>query len=361
MKNLFVVNTPYHLLTCFILAHSIYKKDENYLVLMHPHGYEKWKTNKLMTYMSTTKCGYKQVFLLLDWLSSKNKKESYRKQANYVKETIKPLNIDKVFIGVDISPVNQLLVMAVGKNEFYRFEDGVYSYINKNRRRKKSHALFHKVKTYLLKWISGIHGEMYINTEAEGESPAGKLDIMYQPWLLQRKSPATKEITVEMINQAMQDLKSQQLLNEVFKENSVLYLSQPMVEKGLFTVEEEANCLRKILSAIGDNTILYYKPHPNDSEDKLEYYRNNFKQLKIYDGVEAAELLFINNNKLKAVISYQSSALMNVDKFSNKIIKSISLSDIFKTPIDPMYKKIMQQASVFFLETVDTIINIIKK
>ena len=158
MKNLFVVNTPYHLLTCFILAHSIYKKDENYLVLMHPHGYEKWKTNKLMTYMSTTKCGYKQVFLLLDWLSSKNKKESYRKQANYVKENIKPLNIDKVFIGVDISPVNQLLVMAVGKNEFYRFEDGVYSYINENRRRKKSHALFHKVKTYLLKWISGIHG-----------------------------------------------------------------------------------------------------------------------------------------------------------------------------------------------------------
>ena len=238
MKNLFVVNTPYHLLTCFILTHSIYENDENYLVLMHPHGYEKWKINKLMTYMSTIKCGYKQVFLLLDWLSSKNKKESYRKQANYVKENIKPLNIDKVFIGVDISPVNQLLVMAVGKNEFYRFEDGVYSYINENRRRKKSHALFHKLKTYLLKWISGIQGNMYINTEAEGESPAGKLDIMYQPWLLQRKSPATKEITVKMINQAMQDLKSQQLLNEVFQEESILYLSQPMVEKGLFTIEK---------------------------------------------------------------------------------------------------------------------------
>lgn len=103
---------------------------------------------------------------------------------------------------------------------------------------------------------------MYINTEAEGENPAGKLDIMYQPWLLQRKSPKTKEITVEMINQAMQDLKSQQLLVEVFKEDSILYLSQPMVEKGLFTVEEEANCLRKILSTLGENVILYYKPHP---------------------------------------------------------------------------------------------------
>lgn len=348
MKNLFVVNTPYHLLTCFILTHSIYENDENYLVLMHPHGYEKWKTNKLMTYMSTTKCGYKQVFLLLDWLSSKNKKESYRKQANYVKENIKPLNIDKVFIGVDISPVNQLLVMAVGKNEFYRFEDGVYSYINENRRRKKSHALFHKVKTYLLKWISGIHGNMYINTEAEGESPAGKLDIMYQPWLLQRKSPATKEITVEMINQAMQNLKSQQLLKEAFQEESILYLSQPMVEKGLFTVEEEANCLRKILSTLGENVILYYKPHPNDSKEKLEYYKKNFKQLKIYEGVEPAELIFKSNLKLKTVISYQSSALMNVDKFAKTNIKAVSLADLLKVEIHPVYRNMMKKAGVIF-------------
>ena len=348
MKNLFVVNTPYHLLTCFILTHSIYENDENYLVLMHPHGYEKWKINKLMTYMSTTKCGYKQVFLLLDWLSSKNKKESYRKQANYVKENIKPLNIDKVFIGVDISPVNQLLVMAVGKNEFYRFEDGVYSYINENRRRKKSHALFHKIKTYLLKWISGIQGNMYINTEAEGESLAGKLDIMYQPWLLQRKSPATKEITVEMINQAMQDLKSQQLLKEVFQEESILYLSQPMVEKGLFTIEKEVQCLKKILLSIGNKAVLYYKPHPNDSKEKLEYYKNNFKQLKIYNGIEPAELLFTSNSKLKAVISYQSSALMNVDKFAKTNIKAISLADSLNVDIHPVYRNIMEKSGIIF-------------
>ena len=348
MKNLFVVNTPYHLLTCFILTHSIYKKDENYLVLMHPHGYEKWKTNKLMTYMSSTNCGYKQVFLLLNWLSSKNKKESYRKQANYVKENIKPLNIDNVFIGVDISPANQLLVMAVGKNEFYRFEDGVYSYINENRRRKKSNALFHKIKTYLLKWISGIHGNMYINTEAEGENPAGKLDIMYQPWLLQRKSPATKEITIEMINEAMQNLKSQQLLKEVFQEDCILYLSQPMVEKGLFTIENEAQCLKKILLSIKNKTVLYYKPHPNDSKEKLEYYKNNFKQLKIYNEIEPAELLFNSNSKLKAVVSYQSSALMNVDKFAKTDIKAISLADSLNVAIHPIYRNIMKKAGIIF-------------
>ncbi|WP_302487017.1 glycosyltransferase family 52 [uncultured Megamonas sp.] len=357
MKNLFVVNTPYHLLTCFILSHSIFKKDDNYLALMHPHGYEKWKINKLMTYMSTIKCGYKQVFLLLDWLSSKNKKESYRKQANYVKENIKPLNIDKVFIGVDISPVNQLLVMAVGKNQFYRFEDGMYSYFNENRRRKKSHAIFHKIKTYLLKFASNIHGNMFINTEAEGENPAGIADYVYHPKLLRRKSPNTREISISMIQEAIQDLNIKNILPTQFQKNSILYLSQPMVEMGKFTLKEEAHCLKNIINSVDKDAILYYKPHPHDNPEKLSYYKNNFKQLKIYEGIEPAELLFVDNPHLKAVISYQSSALMNVNKFSNNKIKAISLSDIFKTPIYPTYKEIMQQADISFPKKTDEIFN----
>ena len=121
MKNLFVINTPYHLLTCFILTHSIFKQDDNYLALMHPHGYDKWQSSLLMSYISSIQCGYKNIFPLLQWLSSKNKTQSYKQQAQYVKDNITPLNIDNVFIAVDISPVNQLLVMAVGQNHFYRF------------------------------------------------------------------------------------------------------------------------------------------------------------------------------------------------------------------------------------------------
>lgn len=361
MKNIFVVNSIYHTLTAFILTHSILKNDENYLVIMRPPKYETWKENEILKYISSKECGYKNVFILLDWLMSKNRTASYRQQVKYVKENIGILDIDNVFIGVDTSIPNQLFVEAIGKKSFYRIEDGMYSYFNGTRRRKKSHAIFHKIKAYLLKWVSGIKGDMYLNTEAEGESPAGKVDYMYKPWLLQRKSPEVKEITIEMINQAIKNLESRQLLRETFKEDSILYLSQPMVEMGKFTLKEEAQCLEKIIKSYSNKLILYYKPHPHDNPEKIKYYKEHFKWIKIYEGAEPAELIFAANPKLKAVISYQSSALMNVDKFSNKIIKSISLSDIFKTPIDPMYKKIMQQASVFFPETVDTIINIIKK
>lgn len=361
MKNIFVVNSIYHLLTSFILTHSIFKNDVNYLVIMRPPNYEQWRTNKIIQYISSEICGYKQVFLLLTWLSSKNKTESYKKQAQYVKDIIAPLNIDNVFIAVDMSICDQFFVMAAGKNTFYRFEDGMYSYFNENRRRKKSKVFFHKLQALMLKFAAGIKGDMYINTEAEGENPAGKADYMYNPQLLQRKSPAVKEITFGMINEAMQDLKEKHLLNEVFTENSILYLSQPMMEMGTFSLKEEADCLKKITSSLGKNAVLYYKPHPHDNPEKLAYYKNNFKQLKIYEGIEPAELLFISNPKLKAVISYQSSALMNVDKFSHNTIKSISLSDIFKTPIHPTYKKIMQQANVLFPQSVDEIIYSTKK
>ena len=348
MKNIFVVNSIYHALTAFILTHSILKNDENYLVIMRPPKYETWKKNEILKYISSKECGYKNVFVLLDWLMSKNRTTSYRQQVKYVKENIRILDIDNVFIGVDTSIPNQLFVEAIGKNSFYRIEDGMYSYFNGTRRRKKSHAIFHKIKAYLLKWICGIKGNMYLNTKAEGENPAGKLDIMYKPWLLQRKSPATKEITVEMINQAIKDLELRQLLKETFKEDSILYLSQPMVEMGKFTLTEEVHCLEKIIKSYDNKLILYYKPHPHDNPEKIKYYKEHFKWIKIYEGAEPAELIFASNPKLKAVVSYQSSALMNVDKFAKTDIKAISLADSLNVAIHPVYRNIMKEAGIIF-------------
>ena len=190
---------------------------------------------------------------------------------------------------------------------------------------------------------------MYLNTEAEGENPAGLIDYMYKPWLLERKSNKTQEITDEMINQALQDLSFHQLLKETLKENSILYLSQPMVEMRRFTVEEEAQCLEKIIKSFNEKITLYYKPHPHDNPNKIKYYKDNFKWIKIYDGAEPAELIFASNPKLKAVISYQSSALMNVDKFAKTDIKSVSLADLLKVEIHPVYKNMMKKVGIIFI------------
>ena len=116
MKNIFVVNSIYHTLTAFILTHSIFKNDENYLVIMRPPKFETWKNNEILKYISSKECEYKDVFILLDWLMSKNRSQTYKKQVQYVEENIKVLNIDNVFIGVDTSIPNQLFVEAIGKD-----------------------------------------------------------------------------------------------------------------------------------------------------------------------------------------------------------------------------------------------------
>lgn len=108
---------------------------------------------------------------------------------------------------------------------------------------------------------------------------------------------------------------------------------------------------RKHCKIFNEKITLYYKPHPHDNPDKIKYYKEHFKWIKIYKGSEPAELIFASNPKLKAVISYQSSALMNVDKFAKTNIKAISLADSLNVDIHPVYRNIMEKSGIIFIKT----------
>ncbi len=347
-KNLFIVNTPFHLLTAFLLSKGKFHQDENYLALIHPHGYEKWQDSKVMKYMSSVDCGYKAVFPLITWMTRKNKEQSYRQQVNEVKSTIGKLGIDDIFLGSDIDVQNQLLVGALGKREFYRYEDGLYSYYNENRRRPTTHMLFHKFKIHVIEWLSGIKNGPYINTSTAGDSKAGIGDYMYKPELLQRYSPQTYEITLDMIGAAMLDLKQREVFSPGMGKNNILYLSQPLVEQGKFTLKEEFGRLRSIVEYLKDDEVLFYKPHPNDSVDKIKFYKEELPQMKFFESIEPVELSFYSEENLRAVISYQSTALMFPDKFTNRKLTRISLVNFYKEPLHPAYVEIMQGAGVEF-------------
>lgn len=361
MNNLFIVNTPFHLLTSFILSKGFFANNNNYLALIHPHGYDRWSSNPIMSYMSTTQCGYKEVFPLIHFLSSRHKTMSYSKQVQQVQNTIGKLKIDNIFLGSDIDPQNQMLVASLGLDKFIRYEDGLYSYYNENRRRSKADELFHKLKIWGLEKFSGIHSNLYINTSTASDSKAGIVDYMYKPNLLQRYSPKVKEITKTSIHIAIDDLKHRQLLKPVLTSSSILYLSQPLVEQKLFTIEEELACLKKLIEPLDTNSKLLYKPHPNDNPQKIEFFKQNLSQISIFNSIEPAELLYTVENKLKAVVSYQSTALMYTNKFALHSIKSISLSDFAKSPIYPKYKEIMQNAGVYFPQALEDITNYIQK
>jgi hypothetical protein len=358
-KNLFIVNTPFHLLTAFILSKGRFSEDENYLALIHPHGYDKWQNSKIMKYMSSAECGYKAVFPLVTWMTRKNKEQSYRSQVNQVTDTIGSLGIDDIFLGSDIDVQNQLLVGALGKCQFYRYEDGLYSYYNENRRRPLAHMLFHKLKIHAIEWMAGITNGPYINTSTASDSKAGIGDYMYKPELLKRYSPQTLEIASDMISKAMMDLKQHELLSPVLKKNSILYLSQPLVEQGKFTLDEEFDRLKCIVENLQEDTILYYKPHPNDSADKIRFYQKELPQMEFFESVEPVELSFYSEKNLKAVISYQSTALMFSDKFTENKLMTISLVNFYKEALHPAYVEIMQGAGVKIPHDMKEVISLI--
>lgn len=347
-KNLFIVNTPFHLLTVFILAKGRFNNDDNYLALIHPHGYEKWQSSSVMQYMSSTNCGWQQVFPLGNWLSSRHKTKSYKQQVAEVRNTIGKVGIDTIYLGSDIDVQNQLLAGALNIDQFYRYEDGLYSYYNDDRRRSWSRSLFHQYKVKVLKIMAGITGKVSINTVTASDNPSGIGDFMYKPELLQRFSPQTFAIESGMIKKAIDDLNEQNLLNPVMEENSFLYLSQPLVEQKKFSIEEETDILQEILRQVKDKGSLLYKPHPNDSASKLDHYRRTLPDMTIYNSIEPVELSFAYEENLKAIISYQSSALLFPDKFTERKIKAISLVEFYKQPLHPAYVEIMHKAGVCF-------------
>lgn len=345
-KNLFIVNTPFHLLTSFILSKGRFDCDDNYLALIHPHGYEKWQDSPIMRHISSADCGWQRVFPLGNWLSSRHKTKSYKQQVAEVRDTIGKAGIDTVFLGSDIDVQNQLLAGALNIDQFCRYEDGLYSYYNEDRRRSPARSLFHKFKINILKIMAGITGKVSINTVTAGDNPSGVCDYMYKPELLQRFSPCTYEIEQSMIEETLNHLDSQGLLNPTMKQNSILYLSQPLVEQKKFTIEEEKEVLQEILRNVKSKGCLLYKPHPNDSAYKIDYYRKSLPEMVIYNSIEPVELTFAYEENLQAVISYQSSALLFTDKFAKQTIKAISLVNFYKEPIHPAYIEIMRKAGV---------------
>lgn len=348
MKNLFIVNTPFHLLTVFILIKGRFNCDENYLVLIHPHGYKKWRDSSLLCYLSSTRCGWKNVFLLGNWLSSRDRARSYRQQVEEVRNTIGKVGVDTLYLGSDLDVQNQLLAGALNIDQFYRYEDGLYSYYNADRRKPITHRLFHQWRIHLLKWAAGITGKVSINTSATGDNPSGIGDFMYKPELLKRFSPQTYEIDDTMIEKALQNIAEQDFFNPVMQKNSILYLSQPLVEQKKITLKDELSILQGIQHQINGSGQLLYKPHPNDNADKLDYFFQNLPDMAIHNSVEPIELSFAYEENLKAVVSFQSSALMFSDKFTRRKIKTISLGHFYKEPLHPAYVEIMSQAGVFF-------------
>ena len=341
-KNLFVVNSSINLLSTFVLANSLFENDDNYLALVHPHGYDRWKEDKILRFMSSQDAGFKQVFPLIDKVFSKH--------IDYVRKNIKTLNVDNVFLGNDCGVQNQLLMSTLGIKKFYRLDDGLGSYYI-DKKRSYIRSWFHKIKLQLLMIIWGINSGFPVNTKGMGESEAALGDCLLMPEILQRYSPKVIEITSEMVKKAMCKLKSNGLLEqELFGYKYIIFLSETITEikRFNFSFKDEIKIIKNIIDNMDTKTKLIYKPHPNENPYKVEYIKENFKEVIVNESKLPVEFILYKEPLINDVVSYFCSTLIFAKKVVRPNIRCVSLAKIGNIEIDPLYKSMMEKAGVEF-------------
>ena len=346
-SNLFIVCTPFNLLTVYILSKSIFKDDNNYLAVMHPQSFEQWPKEPVLNYILSKKSGFKELFLLLRWF--RTGQGSYKKQIENLKDVFGDINFDRIFFAVDLDEQAQLLVAVLGEKKFYRYEDGMASYSHLFHSRSKAKSLFHALKFKYVCRTADIKTKLKFNTKDIGASEAVVADYLYRPELLSRKSPQVVTITNQMINMAIADLKQEGLLKQQFDNPTVLYLSQP-IKRSRKEEKEEIELLSEVISSLNENTEFLYKPHARDKIDKVMKYKKAIPGLKIFNSRTPAEILYISEPNLQMVIAHHSSALLYGEKFTGRKIRMVSYAkDSNKRDIAEAVK-IMERAGVEFLQ-----------
>ena len=348
MKNLFIVHTPFNLMTAFILSKSTFAADDNYLAIMHPRNFDVWKDVPVLNYMYSEECGYKKIFPLLRWFRSGQ--GSYRKQVKEVRNMVGGIEFDRAFLAVDIDIQAQLLLAVLGLKNYYRYDEGMWSYYPGGHSRTWLREKYHLLNLKTTCFLAGIKPKFEFNTAWVGAAKAALGDYLYRPELLMRGSPEVFEITKNMIKDAVKDLRRKVLFAQYFDRKTVIYLSQPLVEKGDISEKEELTGLLKIIKKFEGKAQFLYKPHAIDTQKKIEKYKMAIPGMSIYNSRVPIELLYATEPYIDTVISYASSGLMFGEKFADRKINMLSLADLCAKPIDGDAHKIMENAGVEFIK-----------
>lgn len=357
---MFIINTPFQLVTSYILATSYFNGDDNQLLLLHPHGYDKWHETFSLNRMSTDRDVWQKIDVFQDWLGRKTTFRDYRNQIGMMRRAITSQGkIDRVFLASDRVIQNQLAVEASGNTTFYRLDEGLGSYLSEKRPRWTS-KLWRFLRIHYLRALGGLHSDMEYNLYGLGDSKAGSADYLYKPQLLQRFSPEVIQIYPDAVKSAMGRLTQNMMKYEVFEDKAcILFLSSPLVELGISTMEKEIAVLR-MLSSIAQklDLKLVYKPHPAEKRHKLERYGAEMPEITYFECIDPVEILFYAQPNIKFVLAYCSSGLFNTDIFAMQEVKPVSLWHLYGGDKRTIIKQIINAAGIPIPENATDLENI---
>jgi hypothetical protein len=223
-----------------------------------------------------------------------------------------------------------LAVEVSGNTIFCRFDEGLGSYLSGRPPRWYS-KVWRFLRIHYLRTVAALHSSMEYNLYGLGDSKAGSADYLYKPHLLKRFSPQVIQINPDAVRSAMNHLTQHMTKHEIFEDKQcILFLSSPLVELGIVTMEKEIEVLR-ILSSITQKLglRLVYKPHPTEKRDKLERYGSEMPEITYFECIEPVEILLYAQPNIKYVLAYCSSGLFNTDIFAMHKVKPVSLWHLY--------------------------------
>lgn len=345
MSNLFIVNTPLHLFTAYIIANYYTAGQSNMLALINPKAYSAWENSRCLAKMASDDTTWKSIILgTKDYLRQRVKESGALKVLSEIRKTLNDgEKIDQVYLASDKVIANQILVEMSGNTTYIRFDEGSASYVLQPRRWKTQAA--ERLGVQFLRLLAGLHSDMKYNFKSIGQGQAGTADYLFKPWMLERPSPKPVAIEREAIMQALDKLTP--VMDEyqvLMQEPVILYLGSYQAEFGGVDPAQEIDLLKRLAAfAKTIHCKLLYKPHPGERRDKLKAYQEQLADIEFFHSVEPMEIILYRHGNIRALVTaVSSSAMLYADLFAKQEVRSLSAANLLgwtPKPIDFLFKR----------------------
>lgn len=296
--NLYIVNTPYHLL----LATLKNKKNDRIIVIdSFKIRYSKYSKKLLARYFDEG-----EIFIL-EPLKKYGKKlfmlPSYIRKIKHDLKKNKFTSFDKIYLFNDVDPLCQLIINHVDyRCEVILIEEGIGLYRDIIKQNRWMYKLFGKL----------IFGKGFEDINRIGEySKVDAIECNY-PKFLSEKQLQKRIDEMNRINISSNIIGMESIMEDGYYD---LFIGQPLPEDNVMDESEYINTIDNLLNFVPVNCLLAIKPHPRENLEKYKKIKNN--RFRILEDYDVPVELVIANSRIKNVYTLYSSSAMNISRYLN--------------------------------------------
>lgn len=282
---------------CEIFQQIIEKENLQNIIIIHPKqfsGYDWSFCNDLQVHTFDYASGYLTL----------GKARTLISKAKAFQDQLSLSENDIFWFANDNDPFVQVIYHYVGFVDACVLEDGLGSYVQPSflAWRAGAIAILRKIKLiiYLLPYYRSFY-----RVSADIQSATGYAHN-------KNIFPGQKNIKVNVVEKNYK----RSTLSEPASDDSLVFVGQPLVELRLLSKNNYLHFLIRIKEKFGSNTNFIYRPHPGESEDKLEFLERNNIEINREENISVENYIYSSGQNL-IVIGIASTSLIYINNMTN--------------------------------------------